>query len=121
MNKSDPKSLINTRDILTDEELADALCGNNIHPIITSVRMFYNPQTGKFDKSYLMQFLNNMDKDDTGEAKKYWSFIERMVKNNMLEQKYQVLLANAVSVNDIDIKYSFEVSASFSSSLLKLL
>lgn len=94
--------------VVTDEELADALCGNNIHPIITSVRMFYNPQTGKFDKSYLMQFLNNMDKDDTGEAKKYWSFIERMVKNNMLEQKYQVLLANAVSVNNIDIKYSFE-------------
>lgn len=93
--------------VVTDKELADAVYGDNIHPLFYSIRMFYNNQ-GQFDKTLLLQFLNSISQDTSGEAAKYWGFIERMLKNNILEEKYYTLVSNSFNANDIDTKYAFD-------------
>ncbi|MBP6230615.1 MAG: SurA N-terminal domain-containing protein [Paludibacteraceae bacterium] len=93
--------------VVTEEELAEAVYGENVHPMFYSIRMFYNNQ-GEFDKTYLLQFLNSISQDTSGEATKYWAFIERMLKNTLLEEKYYTLVASSVNVNDVDTKYAFE-------------
>ena len=93
--------------VVTDKELADAVYGDNIHPLFYSIRMFYNNQ-GQFDKTLWLQFLNSISQDTSGEAAKYWGFIERMLKNNILEEKYYTLVSNSFNANDIDTKYAFD-------------
>ena len=43
---------------VSDEELIDMVQGNNIHPSVR--QQFTNPQTGQFDKNYVIQFLKNL-------------------------------------------------------------
>ncbi len=92
---------------VTDKELADAVYGDNVHPIFYSIRMFYNNE-GAFDRSLLLQFLNSISQDTSGEAAKYWNFIERMLKNNLLEEKYYTLVSSSFNSNNIDAKYAFD-------------
>ena len=93
--------------VVTDKELADAVYGDNVHPIFYSIRMFYNNE-GAFDRSLLLQFLNSISQDTSGEAAKYWNFIERMLKNNLLEEKYYTLVSSSFNSNNIDAKYAFD-------------
>jgi peptidyl-prolyl cis-trans isomerase D len=97
------------------EELSDRLIGNNIHPLILQRRVFAG-ENGQFSRSALVQFLNSLDETPANEemrkqieqAKNYWLFWEKMVKNDILQQKYSTLISKAVTANGIDAKMSYE-------------
>ncbi len=103
---------------VTDSELQDELNrGNN--PMLTQTP-FVN-QEGRFDVNALKNFLTEYQKiqNNTSEVPeqyieqytlvfKYWKFIEKTLRENILEQKYQVLLANTILSNPVEAKNQFE-------------
>jgi peptidyl-prolyl cis-trans isomerase D len=99
---------------VSKDELSDRLIGNNIHPLIQQRRSFAG-DNGQFSRPQLVQFLNSLDetptsqemKEQIAKAKSYWLFWEKQVKNEILREKYNALIAKSVTANSIDAKMSF--------------
>lgn len=101
-------------------EINDLVHGENISPILQQLPFFVNPETRMFDKAGLVQFLNMINAPDgtlpaeeqavVEQYKSIWLFIENMIKYQRLEEKYSMLLASAVMVNDVEAKSNFDMS-----------
>ena len=97
------------------DELSDRLIGKNIHPLIMQRRAFMG-QDGQFSRAQLVQFLNSLEQTPANEemrqqiaqAKSYWLFWEKTVKTNILQEKYNTLIAKAVTANSLEAKMSYE-------------
>ena len=101
---------------VSPEELSDHLIGNNIHQLILQRPAFFD-ETGRFNRSYLIQFLNSLDQQADGEqrnqieqAKRYWKFWEKTVKTELLQEKYNALITKSIAVNNLEVKMNFEAS-----------
>lgn len=94
--------------VVSDEEMAQNLTGDTPHPMLSQLRVFYNQEKGGFDKAVLYQLLNAVDDDPNGDVAKYWSFVQRTVRTQILEDKYNALLGASININNLDAKYSFD-------------
>ncbi|MDL2290208.1 SurA N-terminal domain-containing protein [Paludibacteraceae bacterium OttesenSCG-928-F17] len=100
---------------ISKEELSDRLIGNNIHPVIMQMPFFQN-ESRQFDRSLLLNFLNYLDQDANSnemaqqqeQLKIFWLYWENAIKNNILEEKYNDLIAKSITANSIDAKANFE-------------
>lgn len=102
---------------VTPDELSDRLIGNNIHPLIQQ-RRFFADETGRFNRSMLLQFLNYKDEETTDpqvqqsldDYKKLWIFLEKTVKFALLQEKYNALIAKSVVANSTEAKFNFDLN-----------
>jgi len=103
---------------VTGKEIFNMINGVNVHPMIQQLPIFKNPQTGAFDRTIMMNFLQTIQKEDLSQypadaqeqiakLKKYWMFWENNLKYTRLEEKINTLLSKAVQANSIDAKASF--------------
>ena len=100
---------------VTPDELSEICIGNHIHQIISSRRAFYD-QTGQFNRSYLVQFLNSLEQETENpedqanlqQAKTYWNYWEKAVRITYLQEKYVSLLSNCITANKLDAKFAFD-------------
>jgi peptidyl-prolyl cis-trans isomerase D len=74
---------------ISPEELVDMVQGNNIHPSVR--QQFTNPQTGQFDKNYVIQFLKNFKTLPPAQQQAWVSF-EKSLSQDRLRGKYENLL-----------------------------
>jgi len=105
---------------VSSKELFDLIGGENTHPAIQSLPLFRDPETGMFNKKYLLQFINNLNMDtrnlvpqqmeELNKYKSLWLYIENFVKNSKLEEKYTNLLYSTFNVNSLDAKFAFEAA-----------
>ena len=99
---------------VSKDELSDRLIGDNIHPIIMQRRAFFD-ENGQFNRGLLISFLNSLDMDATDgnmyaqiqQAKNYWLYWENVVKNEILREKYNNLMAQAITANSTDAQAAF--------------
>jgi peptidyl-prolyl cis-trans isomerase D len=105
--------------VVSTEELADLVMGNNISPVLQQMPDFQNPQTGRFDKTALLQFLQIIEGDNQSayseediarlmEMKKAWLNIEQQILNEQLKRKFTTLVSSAVLINDLEAKALYE-------------
>jgi peptidyl-prolyl cis-trans isomerase D len=100
---------------VSPDELSDRLIGNNIHQLIMQRRSFAG-ENGQFSRPALVQFLNSLEQAPTNEemkqqiakGKSYWMFWEKTVKTSILQEKYNALIAKAVTSNSLDAKMSYQ-------------
>jgi peptidyl-prolyl cis-trans isomerase D len=103
---------------VTGKELFTMINGANIHPMIQQLPIFKNPQTGQFDRTMMINFLQTIESDDLStyssesqeqitKLKGYWLFWENNLKYTRLEEKINALLTKAVQANSLDAKASF--------------
>ena len=108
--------------LVTQEELADLVMGNNISPIIRQIPYFQNPQTKAFDKNVLIQFLQLIESDDwtmyspeqqqqLQKEKDMWLTVEKSVSQQKLYDKFSTLLVSAITANSLDAKAAFNNNA----------
>ncbi len=102
---------------VTDEELQNMLkTGTN--PMLMQTP-FVNRETGRFDVSQLTKFLNDYKKmqQQPGNAQmleqyqqlyKYWKFMEKNIRQQLLGQKYQSLLSQCLLSNPVSAKMAFD-------------
>lgn len=95
-----------------------AIIDAGVHPILQSTP-FVNPQTGAFDKDMLKMFLVEYSKMDRQNIpaqyyeyyesmNKFWAFVEKALIQNRLAEKYQNLVAKAISSNPIEARAAFD-------------
>lgn len=102
---------------VTDAELQDILKTGTNQMLLSTP--FVNQQTGRFDASSLQKFLadykaqkananaNQQILQQYETIYKYWSFIEKNLRQQTLAQKYQSLLAHCFLSNPVEAKMSF--------------
>ena len=86
------------------DELKDMVMGTHIDPLV--MQTIVNPETGVFDKNYLMRVLQGMDNDPT--IKQIWMYIEHEVKEGRVYTKYFNLAEKALYVTELEAKYNYE-------------
>ena len=100
---------------VTDAELQNVLT-QGTNPMLMQTP-FFNQQTGRFDVNALKKFLaeyKNQANTNPQMAKqyetiyKYWTFIEKTLRQQLLSQKYQGLFAHCFLSNKIEAKQAFK-------------
>jgi peptidyl-prolyl cis-trans isomerase D len=81
---------------VSPDELADMIKGNNINQEVR--RAFTDPNTGLFNPQQVVQFLQSLDQDETGERKRQWLEFERSLKKQRQQQKYFNLFRKSIYV-----------------------
>jgi peptidyl-prolyl cis-trans isomerase D len=77
---------------VSDEEVDELVLGDNPHPIV--MQLFTDQTTGIFNRSLLVNFLNQVEVDET--AKKYWLFFENEIITDRMNSKYNNLVAKGL-------------------------
>ena len=116
---------------VTDQEMQNLLkAGTN--PMLMQTP-FVNQQTGRFDASQLTKFLDDykkMQSQSQGNTQmmeqydriyKYWKFMEKNIRQQLLAEKYQQLLAQCLFSNPVSAKMAFEAQNEESDVLLAAL
>lgn len=101
---------------VTDEELQNIL-KEGTNPMLLQTP-FVNQQTGRFDVTALQKFLsdykaqkaqaNPQMQEQYDKIYKYWTFIEKTLRQQTLAQKYQGLLAHCFLSNPVEAKMAFK-------------
>jgi len=87
---------------VSSDELFDMVQGNNVDPSIQQA--FVNQETGVFDPTLVMQFLKNMESDETGQSKAIWLYIEKEIEENRFYNKYYTLVQKGLFVTSNEAK-----------------
>ena len=103
---------------VTDAEIQDVI-EQGVHPLLMQTP-FRNPQTGAFDKDMLKRFLveyANLGATASQLPAQYveyyqqmgafWTFIEKTLKQSLLAEKYQSLIAKSLISNPISAEDAF--------------
>ena len=77
---------------ITSKEEEDYIYGEHIDEKISSMPIFKNPKTKKFDKNSIKPFIDNIKKDTNAEAYFMWKQHVNGIKKARLEEKYEALL-----------------------------
>lgn len=100
---------------VTDKEMQNIL-KEGTDPVLMQTP-FVNQQTGRFDVNTLQRFLADYKKQETANSQmaqqyatlyKYWTFIEKTLRQQRLAQKYQSLLAHCLFSNPVEAKMAFK-------------
>lgn len=100
---------------VTDAELQNVLTEGTNQMLLQTP--FVNQQTGRFDVNALKKFLAEYKTQKSVNPQlaaqyetiyKYWTFIEKNLRQNILVQKYQALLAHCLLSNKVEAKMAFK-------------
>lgn len=100
---------------VTDQEMQNIL-NQGTNPMLMQTP-FVNQQTGRFDASSLKKFLAEYKNSKTTNPQmaqqyesiyKYWTFVEKQLRTQLLAQKYQSLLAHCFVSNSVEAKMAFK-------------
>ena len=84
---------------VTSSELFDMIQGDNPHSTVQ--QSFTNPETGKFDRARLIQFLKeDINNDETGQAMQQWLNFEEAIHKERQNNKYNALISKGLSVSN---------------------
>lgn len=99
---------------VTDEEMQNILRQGTNQMLLSTP--FVNRETGRFDANALQQFLAQYKQQKSTNPQvaqqmesiyKYWTYIEKTVRQQTLIQKYQTLLAHCLLSNPVEAKMAF--------------
>jgi len=86
------------------DELQDMIVGSNIDPQILQIPIFKNQQTGMFDPNLVRQFIANMDKDPSGNARLSWVAFEKELEHQKLLKKYYTAVKKGMYITSVEAK-----------------
>ena len=99
---------------VTDQEMKNML-SEGTNPMLLSTP-FVNRQTGRFDASALQKFIADYKAQQNTNPQmakqyesvyKYWTFMEKTIRQQLLAQKYQSLFAHCFLSNKVEAKMAF--------------
>ncbi len=86
---------------VSEEELADMVQGNNIHPSVRQA--FTNPQTGEFDQNQVVQYLQNLDQGGP-QGRAMWVNFEQSLVTDRIQSKFSNMLSKSVYITAAEAK-----------------
>jgi peptidyl-prolyl cis-trans isomerase D len=94
---------------VSPKELVDMVQGTNIHPSVR--QQFTNPQTGQFDKTYVIQFLKNF-KTMPPAQQQQWALFEKSIGQDRLRTKYENLLKMSTYTTNAEAQKEYTAQTS---------
>ncbi|MFI5219745.1 MAG: SurA N-terminal domain-containing protein [Bacteroidia bacterium] len=91
---------------VSPEELFDMVQGKNPHQQIKDA--FKDPNTGAFNSGRVIQFLKNMDQDETGKTRAQWLAFESAIKDERIGQKYNDMVKLGLYATTEEAKRDYE-------------
>ncbi|PJJ74599.1 peptidyl-prolyl cis-trans isomerase D [Thermoflavifilum aggregans] len=82
--------------MVTNEEIVDRTATPDADPQIQAIPIFKNPQTGEFDPGRVVQFIRNMDQDQTGQARQFWNQIQQYLLRSIPQRKFYDLVRQSI-------------------------
>ncbi|MCE7056358.1 SurA N-terminal domain-containing protein [Algoriphagus sp. AGSA1] len=92
---------------ISDAELIDMVQGKNIVPELR--QQLVNPETGQFDKSQLVSFLQSLETADPAQQA-FWNQQERLFADSRLRIKYDNLLATSEFATQAEAKEEYKAA-----------
>ena len=83
------------------EEMYDLTQGNNISPVLLQQRAFAD-ENGNFSRVALLNFVQSIDNDATGQSAAYWNFLEKNIYDAQLYGKYAALIHASTLQNNLE-------------------
>lgn len=99
------KQIQKTGLVVSSVELFDMINGKDPHPQIKQA--FTDPKTGQFSSANVVQFLKNMDNDQTGKTRLQWLNFEDYIKNERLTSKYYDMIKGGFYVTGEEAKRDY--------------
>jgi peptidyl-prolyl cis-trans isomerase D len=91
---------------VSTEEVDELVLGDNPHPIVR--QLFTDQSTGTFNKSFLVNFLKNIDLDET--RKKYWLFFEDEIVSDRQNAKYNTLVSKGLFATSKQAEFDMDLN-----------
>lgn len=91
------------------EEVIDMVQGRNIHPAI--YQSLRNPQTGQFDRNFVIQYLQNLNRMDP-KQQQAWANFEKNLAPERMKSKYEALLSKTNYVTKAEAKRLYQLQNS---------
>ena len=92
---------------VSDEEWIERISGVNVHPDISQIQSFQDPNTGQFDRTKVLGYLQQIEQDPSGESVDRWIDFQKYLINSILNEKYKKLIEKGSYVNSLEAKNSF--------------
>ena len=91
---------------LSDKEWMERLSGNNVHPEISKIPLFQDPNTGQFDGNRALMYVKGIMSEESAESRNQWisyqEYLIKLIKNS----KYNALISKSMHITDYQSKIS---------------
>lgn len=91
---------------VSTEEVDELVLGNDPHPIVR--QLFTDQSTGFFNQSFLVNFLKQIEVDET--AKRYWLFFENEIVSDRMNTKYNNLVAKGLYATNKQAEFDMNLA-----------
>jgi peptidyl-prolyl cis-trans isomerase D len=96
---------------VSSDELFDMVQGSDPHPSVK--QSFTDPNTGIFNPQQVINFLKNMDNDETGDTKNRWMQFEAAIKDERVASKYNTLIKKGLYITKTEARRDYEAKNTF--------
>ncbi len=86
-----------------DSEMVDLTTGNSVSPLISQNPAFLD-ENGNFSKTNLVNLINNLGSDQSGNLRLYWNYLQSSIYNQQLFAKYSSLFTQSNVVTPMMLK-----------------
>ena len=99
---------------ISDDEWMERISGLNVHPQVSKIPAFQDPNTGQFDRTKVLGYLQQVEQDQTGESVRNWVAFQDFLINVVSNEKYDKLVEKGVFINSEEAKISYNEGTQFS-------
>lgn len=92
---------------VNSEELFELFQGNNLHPEISKIELFQDPNSKQFDRTRMIQYMKSLESDQNQEAIDQWLGFEDYISDLRKNEKYNTLLSKGIYVNSYEAQLYF--------------
>ena len=84
-----------------NQEMFDLTQGENISPVLLQQRIFAD-ESGAFNRGALLNFVQSIDDDASGQSAAYWNLLEKNIYDAQLYSKYAALIRATSLENNVE-------------------
>ena len=92
---------------ISDDEWMERISGLNVHPEVSKIPAFQDPNNGRFDRTKVLAYLQQVEKDETGASVNNWLSFQDYLINVIRNEKYDKLVEKGVYINSEESKISY--------------
>jgi peptidyl-prolyl cis-trans isomerase D len=92
---------------ISDDEWMERISGVNVHPEVSKIQAFQNQNTGQFDRTKVLGYLQQVEEDQTGESVRNWLSFQDYLINVISNSKYDKLVEKGTYINSDEAKISY--------------
>ena len=92
---------------ISDDEWMERISGLNVHPEVSKIQAFQDPNTGQFDRTKVLGYLQQVEQDQTGESVRNWLNFQDYLINVVRNEKYDKLVQKGTFINSEEAMISY--------------